>query len=225
MAVDLHAGPPDTRGWGSGWPHCQTEDIIPLILNGVTFRSHDYDPVRGFHSTSFSGGIHKGVHELATLLLLATVERGYKLHDGWCWGYACRAIKGLLPPVASNHSWGLALDINAPLNPMGDQLITDMPIWMPDLWNDYGWRWGGDYDGRKDAMHYEFMGTPNDSKELTVKAGKELEVGLTDTQKDNLTYIAGFRLRFEQETPNEPDQPGPKRQGWRHADKLLAVKP
>jgi hypothetical protein len=32
-----------------------------------------------------------------------------------------------------------------------------MPSWMPDLWNEYGFRWGGDYSGSKDAMHYEFM--------------------------------------------------------------------
>lgn len=47
---------------------------------------------------------------------------------------------------------------------MTDRLITDMPAWMPALWEANGWRWGGRYTNRPDAMHYEYMGTPESAK-------------------------------------------------------------
>jgi D-alanyl-D-alanine carboxypeptidase len=45
---------------------------------------------------------------------------------------------------------------------------------MADLWNAYGFRWGGDYPTSKDWMHFEFMGMPEDARELTEKARVEL---------------------------------------------------
>jgi hypothetical protein len=53
---------------------------------------------------------------------------------------------------------------------MGSALITDMPSWMPDLWNAYGFRWGGDYVNKKDAMHYEFMGSVAQAAQYTAIA-------------------------------------------------------
>jgi peptidoglycan hydrolase-like protein with peptidoglycan-binding domain len=50
-------------------------------------------------------------------------------------------------------------------------LITDMPGWMPELWKGHSFRWGGDYSRRKDAMHYEFMGTPADAAALIAQIG------------------------------------------------------
>src|SRR4029077_15917518 len=85
-----------------------------------------------------------------------------------CWGFSNRAISGNSTP--SNHSWGLAVDINAPSNPYTSPLVTDMPNWMPDLWNEYGFRWGGDYSGDQEAMHYEFMGSVNDAAHETNRA-------------------------------------------------------
>jgi hypothetical protein len=69
------------------------------------------------------------------------------------------------------------VDINAPTNPHGDTLVTDMPDWMPQLWSAYGFRWGGTYT-RPDAMHYEFMGTPTDARHFTDIAR---DVNLGDT--------------------------------------------
>jgi hypothetical protein len=53
---------------------------------------------------------------------------------------------------------------------MGSTLITNMPSWMPDLWNAYGFRWGGDYITRPDAMHYEYMGSVADAIRHTALA-------------------------------------------------------
>lgn len=137
-----------SRGWGPGWPNCQYSKWVTITLSNGQRLS-----VRG--EISF---LVKGLCE-------ETMRRGYGLVNGWCWGSACRAIRGT--STASNHSWGLAVDLNAPNNPMSSKLITDMPRWMVDLWERYGFRWGGRYRTRPDAMHYEYMGTPADAKRHT----------------------------------------------------------
>lgn len=149
------AGRASDRGWGPGWPNCQHGNIVTIVRS---------DGVRL--------PVHREIKVLVALLCDETERRGYNLVPGWCWGFACRAIRGSSSP--SNHSWGLAVDLNAPTNPMTSPLKTDMPGWMPEMWNSYGFRWGGDYSGRRDAMHYEFLGTPGEAKQMTAKAQASL---------------------------------------------------
>lgn len=157
MAVDLNArGDADRRGWGSGWSTNRQREMVKIAL-----------------SPSFGVWVHRDIAPLMALLIEETEKRGYDIKEGQTWGYCCRAIRG--SSRASNHSWGIAIDINAPSNGMSDHLVTDMPGWMPKLWNDWGFRWGGDYPKRKDAMHYEFMGTPAQAREL---AGRWANEGL-----------------------------------------------
>jgi hypothetical protein len=61
--------------------------------------------------------------------------------------------------VLSNHSWGTAVDLNAPENWLGRQpakigqkgcLLELVPIF-----NKYGFFWGGHYKRRLDGMHFE----------------------------------------------------------------------
>lgn len=144
--------------WGPGWPNCQ-----PGRINS------------GFSvsGTRFPGGMRVELVDLTSMLVQETKNRGYRFGNSGdpsygCWGYSCRAISGSSSP--SNHSWGLAVDINAPSNPYTSPLVTDMPGWMPDLWNQYGFRWGGDYSGSKDAMHYEFMESVQAASEHTARA-------------------------------------------------------
>lgn len=82
------------------------------------------------------------------------------------WGYANRYVRGSTT-VKSNHSWGLAIDLNAATNPMTNDGLchTDMPPGISKLAAKYGLRWGGDYSRRKDPMHFEFTGTPADAQE------------------------------------------------------------
>lgn len=132
------------RGWGPGFPVNRSKDMKLVDAGGVRVN------------------VHKDLAPLVAWLLEETARRGYKLRRGECWGYANRPIKGGSAP--SNHSWGLAVDLNAPANPQTDRLVTDMPVWMPALWKAWGFRWGGDYQPptKKDAMHYEYVGTPDD---------------------------------------------------------------
>lgn len=136
----------EARGWGPGWPTQRYRDMVRVSGGGIVV------------------SVHRLIAPLVAHLLDETTKRGYELRDGQCWGYACRAIAGTRR--ASNHSRGLAVDLNAPANPMGVGLVTDMPAWMPKLWEQWGFRWGGGYSGRKDAMHYEFTGTPADARSL-----------------------------------------------------------
>lgn len=111
--------------------------------------------------------VHRAVGTIFKFFLEELLATGYgydKVEDDW--GYANRDIRGR-PGVKSEHSWGTAIDVNATKNPMSSTLITDMPVgWVRANVGRFGLRWGGDYDGRKDAMHFEFMGTPGEAAGL-----------------------------------------------------------
>jgi D-alanyl-D-alanine carboxypeptidase len=197
----------DERGWGSGWPNCDSSKWVELeILSPagrvVRFPAHQIRSKNGEvafeEEVDFAGSVREEIRELASLLLQASERRGFiNLQPGWCWGGACRAIKrsdGTLTDTPSNHSWGLAVDINAPENPFGGSSHTiDRP--MANLWNEYGFRWGGDYSTTKDWMHMEFMGSREEAKEMTEKARDELakEVEeLTPEQEKTIKRMATF---------------------------------
>lgn len=144
------------RGWGPGWPNCQTDKFVKVRLsNGVAVVAR------------------REIAELVKLIYEEGIRRGYAPRDGQTWGASCRAIKGTSTP--SNHSWALAFDTNSLANPQRRPLTTDMPKWWVDLWKRYGFRWGGDYvRATPDSMHTEFMGTPADAARFTEQARREL---------------------------------------------------
>ncbi len=89
----------------------------------------------------------------------------YRPKGGQTFGYACRRITG--GTDYSLHAYGVAIDVNSLSNPYGSTLVTDMPRPMVDaikaIRTTQGlpvWRWGGDYAGNKDAMHYEIEASP-----------------------------------------------------------------
>ncbi len=81
------------RGWGRGWPLCQSDRQTWFQLNnGVRLQAREE------------------VAELLRLLLNEALRRGYRIRDDDSAGFVCRAVTGT--KVASNHSWGLAVDLN-----------------------------------------------------------------------------------------------------------------
>jgi hypothetical protein len=89
----------------------------------------------------------------------------YRPKAGQTFGYACRRITG--GSGYSLHAYGIAIDINSLANPYGHRLITDMPPAMvaaiKSIRTTAGvpvWRWGGDFNGPYDAMHYEIQCSP-----------------------------------------------------------------
>lgn len=62
----------------------------------------------------------------------------------------------------SLHSWGIALDINPLRNPYQGNIdgptSTDIPQPIIDTFKKHGFFWGGDWEGYRDAMHFEWYG-------------------------------------------------------------------
>lgn len=73
------------------------------------------------------------------------------------WGYAYRDIRG--SETVSNHASGTAIDLNAPRHPLGaaGTFTTAQAKTIHKILDDLDGviRWGGDYSGRKDEMHFE----------------------------------------------------------------------
>lgn len=99
-------------------------------------------------------------------------------------GYVKRYISGTTK--WSNHSWGLATDYNAATNPYSYNGGTDFRIAETrELVKSLeGMRWGHDYSGKKDAMHFEWIG----SRELAAQVTKKLQGG---TVVDSKAYSVG----------------------------------
>lgn len=131
------------RGWGPGWPSNNAHKMGLAEAGGVKL------------------WVRKEVVPLVEVLLACTVERGYDLKgvkDDW--GYANRPIHGTRVP--SNHSWGLAVDLNSTENPMSTKFVSDIPPAVVADWEACGFYWGGRYENRPDAMHFEYLGRPRD---------------------------------------------------------------
>jgi hypothetical protein len=81
-----------------------------------------------------------------------------------CWGFQPRAIAG--SATLSNHASGTAIDLNSARHPMGraGTFTLAQRAAIRALLETYKGliRWGGDFAGRPDDMHFEIRGTPTD---------------------------------------------------------------
>lgn len=77
------------------------------------------------------------------------------------WGYCYREIRGSSTAL-SNHSSGTAIDLNSTKHPLGKAGTFPLAkvAMIQALAKKYGLRWGGDYRGRKDEMHFEIALSP-----------------------------------------------------------------
>jgi hypothetical protein len=73
------------------------------------------------------------------------------------WSYLNREVRG--GAAKSNHSFGIAIDINALTNPLGSS--GDVPEEVVRQWRLEGGAWGGDWS-RPDPMHFETHLTPQE---------------------------------------------------------------
>jgi hypothetical protein len=92
----------------------------------------------------------------ACMLLM---DRKYDLDRGVRddWSYANRDIRGY-PGVKSYHSWGLAIDLNALRNVMGSSDFQFNRAYANRVAEACSLTWGGSWQSRPDAMHFEFRG-------------------------------------------------------------------
>jgi hypothetical protein len=118
------------------------------------------------------------------------VSGGYRITDLGSYVFRCtsnsrKTCEGLTASSLSNHSWGLAIDLNTAANPeltyratdggtaCAVPMQTDIPRWVvraAERWGLYwgGYGWGGGCatpqtqrsSVLRDTMHFEFRGTP-----------------------------------------------------------------
>jgi hypothetical protein len=117
----------------------------------------DRTPIEG---VEFPNGFRSGdVHTVFAYLFGRLHREVERMVPGTCWGWFVKVIEGSTTP--SNHGSGTAGDFNAKRHPMGvrntftkAQQATIRAI-LADL--DGVVRWGGDYTGRPDDMHFEII--------------------------------------------------------------------
>lgn len=105
-------------------------------------------------------GVRKG--DVATVLhhLMGRFHREVeRLIPGTCWGWFVKKIEG--SSTISNHASGTAIDLNADRHPMGvrNTFSTAQQAKIRAILADLDGvvRWGGDYTGRPDDMHFEIV--------------------------------------------------------------------
>lgn len=121
------------------------------------------------------GGDHFVVLDYIAARWNAEVEPIIKAHS---WGYAKRDVRAAAG-IPSEHSAAIALDFNAPDNPLGvdiDKILTPAQIKaIRQIIKDVrgAARWGGEWS-RPDAMHVELMGGNALVKQVAdlIRAGK-----------------------------------------------------
>ncbi len=145
----LGAGPAAAATSQNGWPASTGLPLSTLTVGTVTFP--------------------QGVRSGAPHTILGYVARRFNnevetLRRGECWGYNFRKISG--STSYSNHASGTAIDVNAPehfLGASGTFTAAQVRAIRSILSACDGVvRWGGDYNNRKDEMHFELVKGPND---------------------------------------------------------------
>jgi hypothetical protein len=118
----------------------------------------------------------------------------------FCGAYNKRKIRGRENErdAWSSHAYGAAIDINAKGNALGNP-HGNMPAFVVAAFKSEGFRWGGDYHGRKDFMHFE--GVDNGLPDAVAPAPKPKPV---EAPKPKPAPAPVPIPREENEAPPEP---------------------
>lgn len=118
----------------------------------------------------------------------------------WAWAY--REIRGSSTQL-SNHSSATAIDLNAPKHPLGKSgtFTSSQVSKIRGKLKTYNGaiRWGGDYSGRKDEMHFEINVSPSKLKSIVsnLKSGN-VSIEKPNNQKPNTT-VSKFSVKTVKE--------------------------
>jgi hypothetical protein len=126
----------------NGWPVVGTDKITDRAVLGV----------------EFPNGWLRGDVDVVFTYLIGRLHREVEpIDNGGCWGYFVKNIEG--SSSISNHASGTAIDYNAPAHPMGSRNTYSAAdrTRIHKILDDLGGvvRWGGDYSGRPDDIHFE----------------------------------------------------------------------
>jgi hypothetical protein len=126
----------------NGWPVVGQSAVVDRAVRGVEFPN---------------GWLKGDVDTVFTYLIERLDDEVEPIDRGGCWGWFVKKIEG--SQTISNHASGTAIDYNAPAHPMGRRDTYSeadqerIRAILKDL--DGVVRWGGDYSGRPDDMHFE----------------------------------------------------------------------
>lgn len=110
-----------------------------------------------------SGKVNKACHTLFEMFCTDFNARVERIDGASSWGFAPRPIRGSSTQL-SNHASGTAVDLNAPRHPLtasgtfSTAQVNQIQALLKKY--DYTIRWGGNYTGRKDEMHFEIDTNP-----------------------------------------------------------------
>jgi hypothetical protein len=161
------------------------------------------------HGVTFPHGVLAG--DVATVLHYVA-DRFHReveqLVSGTCWGWFVKVIEG--SSSISNHASGTAIDLNADQHPMGVAAAKTFTAAQIRACHAIVAacagvvRWGGDYTGRPDPMHWEIVGNRAEVRalakqireddmptvdEIATAVGQQLDARLDDIAKAvNATY-------------------------------------
>lgn len=137
----------------NGWP--ALESSSPLLYRWIV-------PIKGMQPVEFTlrNGSAGFILCWLVLRIAETIRPLNRKADDW--GYAFRAIRGYSTTL-SNHSSGTAVDIDSLDHGLGmggtwlaKQVVLLHRLLAGVLLSGVV-RWGGDYHGRKDEMHFELV--------------------------------------------------------------------
>jgi hypothetical protein len=154
--------------------------------NGWPVVDHDACTDRKVCGAEFPNGWLKGdVDVIFTYLINRLHAEVEPINVGGCWGWYVKAIEG--GSSTSNHASGTAIDYNAPAHPMGshntyssadrDRIHSILSYLEGTV------RWGGDYSGRPDDMHFEINKSKSAVKAVADKIRRNDMISDDDAEK------------------------------------------
>lgn len=186
----------------NGWPASENKAQIAV----ETFR---------VGSVVFPGGVKAG--SVAAVLGYVAGEFHHRVEplvEGWCWGYNYRPVTG--GGALSNHASGTAIDVNAPNHPYGAASRTFTAAQVKTIHKilqevDQVVRWGGDYSGTRDEMHFEIdANLANVDRVAAILQNREDDTvsALDDTIRD-IAYRVLDELQGNEKQTNGPSKGTP----------------
>jgi len=124
-------GPPDKEAWMTLW------DVPSDLEIGVI-------PKRIYCNKDLVAPLERAFRNLISTGRVKELKT-------WNGVFQIRKIRGRTS--MSLHSWGIAVDVNASWNPLGGK-STLSPEFVK-CFTDAGFFWGGNFQNRKDPMHFE----------------------------------------------------------------------
>lgn len=161
----------------NGWSASPSLKLRDLTVGGVSFEPGIRDD--------------DDVYTVLKYVMEQYDKRVENLVNPGCWGYNYRANANN-PNSLSNHSSGTAIDANAPKHPNGvptrntfsQKQIDEVHKILREVSNVI--RWGGDYTGTPDAMHFEVNVDKATLHKVAEDLGEDDDMPLTDEDLDKI---------------------------------------